>query len=219
MKSWDNIWDDIFKNQSWGKYPGESLIQFTARNFYQGNRQQTKLLEVGCGPGANIWYLSREQFNVYGIDGSKAAIEIAKQRLSLENLKATLIIGDIINLPFETNYFDGIIDVECIYCNNWENTEIILQEIQRTLKTKGLFYSRTFAEDMFVGDAKCVEKNEYNDIPEGPLKGKGFVRLSNEESIRNLYGKYFNILSIDKLKYTINNGKNTISEYIIICRK
>ena len=86
------------------------------------------------------------------------AIEIAKQRLSLENLKATLIIGDIINLPFETNYFDGIIDVECIYCNNWENTEIILQEIQRTLKTKGLFYSRTFAEDMFVGDAKCVKK-------------------------------------------------------------
>jgi 2-polyprenyl-3-methyl-5-hydroxy-6-metoxy-1,4-benzoquinol methylase len=112
MKSWDNTWENVFSNQSWGKYPAESLIRFIARNFYNKDRSNTRILEVGCGPGANIWYLSRENFNVFGIDGSKTAIQLAQKMLDNEKLKATLIEDDIINLPFEKNYFDGIIDVE-----------------------------------------------------------------------------------------------------------
>lgn len=166
-QSWDPVWEDVFSSQNWGKYPAESLIRFIANNFYKKDRKSTTILEVGCGPGANIWYLSREHFDAYGIDGSKTAIDLAKRRLQSEKLNANLIVGDIISLPYEAGLFDGIIDVECIYTNNRQNSETTLKGIQRVLKNDGLFYSRTFAEDMFLGNKKQELTNfEYSNIKE-----------------------------------------------------
>jgi len=218
--AWDNIWEEVFKKQEWGKYPGESLIRFVARRFYKKDRKNTKILEIGCGPGANIWYMSREGFDVYGMDASETAINRAKTRLEGEGLKAHLQVGDVIRLPYEQAFFDAVIDVECLCANNITDAEMILKEIKRILKNDGLFYSRTFTEDMYVGKTNTeLGQLEYNDVSDGPLSGKGFVRLINMEGIGNLYGKYFNIKSVDKLEYTSNNGNVRISEWVIICQK
>lgn len=48
------------------------------------DRATIKVLEVGCGPGANIWYLAREGFSVYAVEGSASAIEKAHNRLAAE---------------------------------------------------------------------------------------------------------------------------------------
>ena len=59
--SWDATWEEVFRQQEWGKYPGEDLIRFVARNFYNvEKRSDIKILEVGCGPGANLWFIARE---------------------------------------------------------------------------------------------------------------------------------------------------------------
>ncbi len=220
IKIWNPVWDSIYQNQEWGKYPGESLIRFIAKHFYNNNRSQTRLLEVGCGPAANVWYMSREGFDVFGIDGSKIAIEKGKKRLAEENLSATLIVGDIINLPFEDNLFDGVIDVECLYCMSTANTEKILNHIKRVLKPGGIFYSRTFSDNFFIGsNPNQLSKFEYKNVFEGPQANHGFIRLIDKNEIMRLYGKYFNVLSIDKLEYSRNNGEITISEWIINCKK
>jgi SAM-dependent methyltransferase len=219
IESWDPAWERVFKEQEWGKYPGESLIQFIARNFYNKERKKISLLEVGCGPGANIWFMAREGFKVTGIDGSETAIKIAKKRLLNENLEAELIAGDIIKLPFKSLEFEAVIDIECLYANNEQNSLTILAEINRVLKKDGLFYSRTFSNDMFIGNRLEEENHEFLNISEGPLRGKGFVRLINERQIIDLYGKYFDIISIDKLEYSQYNGKQLISEFIVICKK
>lgn len=218
--SWNPIWEDVYRNNEWGKYPGESLIQFIARNFYNKKRDEIKLLEVGCGTGPNVWYMSREGFDVTGIDGSKTAIEKGISRLKNENLNASLIEGDIINLPFQNDSFDGAIDVECLYCNNTSTTERIMQEIKRILKPGGFFYSRTFTSDMYIGKHPTkIAKFEFSDITEGPQAGRGFMRLIDKDEINHLYGKFFEIISIDKLEYTRNNSTMLISEWIIICKK
>lgn len=219
--SWDKKWQSVFTENEWGKYPAESVIRFMAKNFYKKNRSEIKVLEVGCGTGANIWYLLRERFDAYGIDGSSVAIDRAKERLKEENLVSKLISGDIINLPYEDNFFDAVIDNECIYCNNLENTATILKEVKRVLKPHGKFYSRTFTDKLFVGgelDHTKVSSLEYSEINVGPLAGKGFSRLTSKENILNVYGS-FNILSIDSLDYTIENGSQIISEWIIMCEK
>lgn len=219
-QSWDPVWEEVFTSGEWGKYPGESLIQFIARNYYKKNRQETKLLEVGCGTGANIWFLSREGFDAHGIDGSSTAISIAEKRLTSEGLKAHLIVGDIIRLPFPDNYFDAVCDVECLYANNEENTKIILKEINRILQPGGKFYSRTFSDKMNIGKShNKISDYEFDSISDGPLAGKGFVRLMNEAQLKNIYGAVFKIISIDLLEYTSNNKAYTISELISICEK
>lgn len=218
--SWDTIWDEVFKSQEWGKYPSESLIQFVARNFYKSERGDIRILEVGCGTGANLWYISREGFQAYGVDGSDVAIKKANDRMISENLTVNLQVSDIVNLPFSNNFFDVVIDVECIYCNNSENTKIILEEIKRVLKPDGKFYSRTFSDKMFIG--ANIKENiylEYLDVEDGPLKGKGFVRLSSKDTINDLYGRCFKIESIDYLEYTQYNEKYLIKEWVIISGK
>jgi SAM-dependent methyltransferase len=218
--NWDPVWEKIFQEQEWGKYPAESVIQFVARNFYKRDRQNTKLLEIGCGPGANIWYMAREGFDVYCIDGSATAIEKAAKKLEQDRLKADLKVGDIARLPYADSIFDGIIDVECLCCNSRANTNNILKEIKRVLKGDGLFYSRTFTDDMYIGtDREILGPLEYNNISDGPLSGKGLVRLTNRKDIQELYGAFFKIVSIDKLEYTSHNGEIKISEWIVICRK
>jgi SAM-dependent methyltransferase len=219
IKSWDPIWETVFQTQEWGKYPGESLIQFIARNFYSKDREKIKLLELGCGTGANIWFMSREGFDVTGIDGSQTAINKAKERLFNEKLNAQLIVGDIIKLPFQNMEFDGIVDNECLCCNTEPNTLLILSEVNRLLNSNGLFYSRTFAKEMHPDESQNEHEFEFSNITEGVFRGKGFIRLIDEQKIKSLYGRFLKIISIDKIEYTQYNGSQRITEYIIVCQK
>ncbi len=220
IKSWDNIWEKVFSENPWGKYPGESLIRFIARNFYKSNRPEIKILEVGCGPGANIWYLAKEHFNAYGIDGSDTAINQAKTRIFEEGLNANLIVGDIINLPYDDNYFDSVIDVECLYCINNEYLDKILSEINRVMKPNAKFYSRTFSDKMFLGTKYSkIGENQYNDVVEGPFAGKGFIRLTPKNLINDIYGKHFNVITIDELNWSQDNENVIVAEFVIISEK
>jgi len=198
---WDQVWDEIFNVNEWGKYPPEELIRFIARNFYKcNNRKNVKILEVGSGTGANLWYFAKEGFNAFGIDGSNVGVSRAKERLKNESLEADIRVGDIVNLPFEDDMFDCVVDNECIYANNLEDSKKIIDEVYRVLKPSGKFFSKTF----MTGSWK--------------RKGCGLIRLTSEEDIHNLYKK-FKIDSIDYTNRTENNRSRLIKEWIIICSK
>ncbi|UUI62659.1 class I SAM-dependent methyltransferase [Aeromonas salmonicida] len=145
-----DIWNSIFSSQEWGKYPSEDLIRFIARSFYkEKKRSSIKILELGCGPGANIWYLAREGFSFCGVDCSITAIEHACLRLDKEfpnwRQHGELIVGDVHNLPYDSESFDAVIDNECIYCADYETAKDIYNEAWRVTKYNGKLYSRTFA--------------------------------------------------------------------------
>lgn len=80
-KAFSEEWEAIHATQEWGKYPSESVIRFVARNFYKYEREKIKILDFGCGVGANTWFLARERFDVYAFDGSESAIRKAKKYL------------------------------------------------------------------------------------------------------------------------------------------
>lgn len=84
-KSIDPIWEKIHSSQKWGMYPPEHIIRFIARNYYSKDRSQTKILDFGCGQGANTWYLAREGFDVYAFDGSESACKKSLTYLATEN--------------------------------------------------------------------------------------------------------------------------------------
>ena len=116
--TWDPIWDDIFRSKGWGRHPPEHIVRFIARTFSSvRDRSIIRLLEIGCGPGANIWFMAREGFSVCGIDGSATAIHRARQRLTEEGLTADLRIGDYAQFPWPDSTFDGAIENVSLYCN------------------------------------------------------------------------------------------------------
>ncbi len=220
---WNKGWDNLFDAQEWGKYPSEELIRFIARKFYKKNdKSSVKILEIGCGTGANIWYLAREGFSAYGLDGSKVALTKAEERLNSENLKFKLIHSDAIKIPFSNNFFDAVIDIECIYANNLESTSKIINEVYRVLKNNGYFFSKTFMTGMSGSDSGIRlegEENTFLKIDNSPLHNQyGIIRLTSEEEIPKIYGKFQN-LNWDYIYRTDNNKKDKIGEWLITCSK
>src|SRR3990172_1416727 len=175
--SWENVWEEVFRTHDWGKYPAEDLIRFVARSFYRAhNRGDVRILELGCGTGANLWFMAREGFAVYGIEGSRTAVGQARRRLDDEcpGWVGEIICGDFSSpLPFEDGFFDGVVDNEAIYCNPFEVSKAIYTEGHRVLKAGGKLFSRTFATGSYgYGTGQQVGHNAFV-VSEGPMLGKG----------------------------------------------
>ncbi|AWE06397.1 class I SAM-dependent methyltransferase [Lysinibacillus sp. 2017] len=219
--AWNEVWEEIFKEKEWGKYPPEELVRFVARNFYSApNRRDIKILELGCGPGANVWYISREGFTVYGIEGSATAVKRANLRLNEEVIgwSGEIIQGDFSQLPYEGDFFDAVIDNEAIYVNSFEDSKKIFSEVHRVLKPNGKVFSKTFATGSW-GDQTGTNVG-YNEwiVAEGPLKGTGNCRFSSEEDIQELL-LGFKLEGIEYQKVSYGNLEHEVKEWIVVAKK
>jgi len=132
-------WDKIFKEH--GRYftrIHEALPKIV-KLFKKRNVR--RVLDLGCGSGRHIVYLTKHGFSVYGIDGAKEGIKIAKDWLKGKGLKATLKVGSIYKkLPYRENLFDAIICVAVMYHARIRSIKKLIKEIERVLKPKGLIF-------------------------------------------------------------------------------
>ncbi|MBF0498706.1 MAG: class I SAM-dependent methyltransferase [Candidatus Riflebacteria bacterium] len=221
--SWDPVWEKIFQsNRAWGTYPGEELVRFIARTFAtEKNRGQRRILEVGCGPGCNLLFFGREGFQVCGIDGSSAAIDRAKKALDNafpSGWQGELCVGELINLPYEDDSFDAVVDNEAICCNSFEESRTIYQNIYRVLKPGGRMFSRTFSRGCY-GDGTGTEVGHNAWIvSEGPLLGEGYNRFTDPDEVSELIGM-LKLISCEMIMRTVDNRTHEIRELIIIAEK
>lgn len=74
------------------RIPWRSFIKF-AKLLKKPNLR--KVIDVGCGYGAESIYLAERGFEVTGIDINKEAINFAKNRAKRFNLKAKFICSDV----------------------------------------------------------------------------------------------------------------------------
>ncbi len=139
-KSMDSRWNELHSTVEWGQYPTESVIRFVARNYYKKERKNIKILDFGCGQGAHTWYLAREGFDTYAFDGAADAVQKTEQKLKREGLSVNLGVYDALNLPYEDNYFDLVIDVGCICCNKYSDSVRMYQKIYQILRGGENYY-------------------------------------------------------------------------------
>lgn len=220
--AWDKVWESIFSQKEWGKYPAEELIRFIARNFYAKNRQSIKILELGCGPGGNLWYMAREGFQVFGLDGSKTAVDSAIKRLNTEvpDWSGNIQIVDFSKkIPFGDEEFDAVIDNEAVCCNDYQSALDIYSEVSRVLKLGGKIFSRTFTDRCVgYGKGKKLGYNSYS-VDYGVLKGLGYTRFTSRADIDRLF-EQFKIESIDIVSRSYDGyTEESVEEWIIVAEK
>lgn len=145
---WNPIWENIFREREWTKYPDIFLVRFMARNYYNRDRKNIKVLEIGSGTGAGIWYLAREGFDTYGIEGSVTGVQKTLERLKRNKLKATVEVGDFIKIDYPNEFFDVVVDNASLQHNSWEAINLTLKEVKRVLKVGGRFIGRLVREDL-----------------------------------------------------------------------
>ncbi|MCJ8320017.1 MAG: class I SAM-dependent methyltransferase [Colwellia sp.] len=188
QQEWEAVYSsDTSRHKN--KYPSELLVSWVMRNFgstpYE-NRNILKCLDIGCGYGNNLKFLTDEGFNAVGIDFSPSVVSAVND----SGLKA--IHSSAINTPFNDQEFDFILDRSAIQCNSKEDIVKIYNEILRLLKPGGRFFS-VFKK---TGD-------------------NGFeTSLHTDQEIHKLLVP-FSDYSIDYYSLTMNNQESELSAFLI----
>lgn len=195
-------------------------MRFIVRNFCGAvDHGRTRLLELGCGPGANLWFMAREGFEVAGIDGSPTAIEQANERLGSEGKSADLRIGDYTNLPWPDDSFDGVVENVSLCCNRWVTIQSTLREVYRVLKPGAPFLSSFFTERTWgYGLGTEIEPDGFQDITEGPLANTGFCLFLNRTRLNELFSDFADV-HVERVSRTMEDEQRLIEQFVIICRK
>lgn len=222
MKAFDTIWEQLHQDMEWGSYPSEEVVRFVARNFYEQERKNTKILDLGCGAGANTFFLANEGFNAYAIDGSETAVRKAETYLAQNHLQAHTITGDIISLPYDPNFFDCIIDNAVIYAHRLSAIQQILKECHRVLKPGGLLFSTGLFTLQTTGAATGtkLEENTYCDEKEGIIQKRGTAHYFTEHELKETF-EYagFCIEAVDSCVRTEYNQAVVIAYHMITAKK
>lgn len=96
------------------RYPNEELVRFLARHFFplpRAARADVRILEVGCGSGANLWMIAREGFAAHGLDLSAEGLALCRRMLEAWGVTAALEEGDMTALPYGTGSMHAVLDV------------------------------------------------------------------------------------------------------------
>lgn len=172
-----NNWEDIYRRgKQLNKYPQDAVVSLVIR--LKRHKPRLRVLELGCGAGNNLIFMAQENVDAYGIDISPSALKVAKNRLNRLNLNASLFEGCFTELPWESNFFDLVIDRSSLNCTPRNKIEKSILEAKRVLAPNGTMFSQIYscAHPAFE---RALESSD------------GFVHQFSKEDASDINGLYF----------------------------
>jgi SAM-dependent methyltransferase len=222
MQTFDKQWNQVHGTRNWGRYPAEELVRFMARNYYNQNRSQIRVLDLGCGTGANTWFLCREGFDTVAFDGSFIATKKAADFCCELAAPGVFLQADAGMLPFADSVFDVVADIGAISANSSLGISQILREIWRVLKPGGRVFSSvlftTSTSGYKTGDK--IDSHSYRNIESGPVAGLGTIHFFTRAEIKGVWQQSgFEQPVIDVISRTDHGGSQRVSFYTAAARK
>jgi ubiquinone/menaquinone biosynthesis C-methylase UbiE len=147
------------------------------------------VLEVGCGNGANLWAVASEGFATYGIDLAPAGLRLALATLDRRRVRATLVRGDALCLPFREAVFDAAYDVVSLQHLAFEHLRRAYGEVYRVLRPGGRFFSCHMGAatwDHDHGGGRLVGLHTFENM--GPM-AVGFRHIEIEDVVKSYDGR------------------------------
>lgn len=214
MSHQGNVWEREYRNPKLvtkDDKPQADILRFLKflKKEEKYEPRDRVILDLGCGTGRNSNYFAKEGNGVIGIEISKTALTLAKERAKELGLAVDYRLGDIgEKYDIEDESVDIVLDVTSSNSLDEKGREMYLAETNRVLKNGGYFFVRALCKD---GDenAKFLLKNspgvEYDTYA---IKDIGLTeRVFSREDFVATYCKYFEILKLNKTTHysTFNN--------------
>lgn len=158
------------------------------KEFASQFKDNSTVLDLGCGSGYIANYLCGLNLNAIGIDFSEEMIRIAKEKYpEVKFLKADFI--DIEN-HFKENSVDGLIAIYSLYFIPRKQFEDVLRSLSRILKNGGkfLFVTESGKGENFITTPLMEDNN---------IKDQIYVNYYNKEELEDILNK--NNFSIEYL--------------------
>jgi ubiquinone/menaquinone biosynthesis C-methylase UbiE len=103
---------------------------------------RARVLDLGCGTGADATFLATQDYEVHGLDFSAEALRLADERARQSGVVVTWHECSALKTPFEAGYFDLITDRGCCHHIGGPLRRQYAQEIARILKPGGVLFLR-----------------------------------------------------------------------------
>ncbi|MFA5136026.1 MAG: class I SAM-dependent methyltransferase [Patescibacteria group bacterium] len=149
----------------WTDHPLEPALAYYM-TYLKEKKPNAKILDLGCGDGWISVQAAKASFETWGIDSSPTAIESAKKRAQKERLdtKTHFLVGDALDLPYEDNFFDALVDRGLFHHVLVENRQAYLNNVVRVLKKKSVMYLAVFSDKNSMGIGQMFTKKSVSDL-------------------------------------------------------
>ncbi|MBQ9834523.1 MAG: class I SAM-dependent methyltransferase [Bacilli bacterium] len=183
-----------------GMKPSHRFVEKPMMKSMLPNLKNKKVLMLGCGTGEESDLLetfgaTSEQLT--GIDISNKSIELAKKAYPDKEF----IVGDMNELPFESNSFDFVYSSLAIHYS--ATPEKIYKEVYRVLKPNGLF--------LFSVGHPLRWASEEKNIDDETLR---IIGCSKNDDGNKVYGKYHTFEKHVFTSFAWQNDKEVLAFYV-----
>jgi ubiquinone/menaquinone biosynthesis C-methylase UbiE len=116
--------------------PGDTAYPLEFAYHELGDVTGKRIVDFGCGSGANSVLLANRGAHVWGIDISEDLLHLAQRRLSVSGREggATFIAGSAHDMPFPDNSIDVVFGIAILH---HLDLDLVSREVRRVLKPGG----------------------------------------------------------------------------------
>ncbi len=193
-KTVHEYWEKKYLDGHAQGYPWDMVVSFLMRapRVLSKNKADIKILELGCGTGANLWCAAREGFEVTGIDISQVAVRNAEARFEADALNGTFLQAQFSPLPFDDESFDLVIDRASTACVDYAEMTNAIAEVHRVLKSEGLLFSQGYSADhTSMTKGTKFDEHTFQEIHGGTLAGQAQITFLSRQDIDELLKNKF----------------------------
>jgi SAM-dependent methyltransferase len=214
-------WDVVYRRGGQAiRWPWSDVVSLVTRHVMPLG-PGVRVLELGCGSGANIPFFKASRCEYYSVEGS--AVVLPKVRAAHPDLADRIVPGDFtLDLPVPGE-FDVIVDRAALAGNATEAIRRALSLVYRKLKPAGLFigvdwYSVRHPD--YQRGEPGADANTRTGYLDGVFAGVGPVHFSDEDHLRHLF-ESFELVRLDHktLEAHIPEEGWTIATWNIVARK
>lgn len=184
-------WDSIYRaGQHMSQWPWSDMVSFVMRHARPPAElaNEFRVLELGCGAGANIPFFRSLGVDYWGIEGSQHIVDQLLERFP--ELKGRLVVGDFTeSLPFH-GPFDLIVDRAGMTCNSTAAIARTLGYVRSLLKPGGRFIGIDWystLHDAFQQGQPAEDAYTRTNLADGGLAQTGRVHFADQAHLEELF--------------------------------
>ncbi|MBC7949311.1 MAG: class I SAM-dependent methyltransferase [Chitinophagaceae bacterium] len=193
-------WDERYvANSHMSIWPWSDLVSYVMR-YARPDSPAYRVLELGCGMGANIPFFKHLNVDYHAVDGSPTAVSMLNERYP--DLVGNILLADFTkNIPIEGS-FDLVVDRAALTHNNSEDIRRTIVMIRNLLKSGGKFIGIDWFSidhsDYKLGE-QAEDRYTKRKIVEGQFADTGRVHFSDKQHLIDLFSGF----SVDNLEHKI----------------
>jgi len=214
-------WDQRYKeNTHMSIWPWSDLVSYVMRYARPGH-EGYRVLELGCGAGANIPFFRYLGVEYYAIEGSPTIVEQLVHRFP--DMKGRIKVGDFTSSISFNERFDLVVDRGSLTCNSTTAIKRCLDMVYDNLNPQGKYIGIDWFSTLhteFLKGFQDEDENTRNGYTDGPFANTGRVHYSDKQHLLDVFHHFkIEILEHKIITQEIPEDNRVFAYWDLVARK